>query len=465
MTLSNTFSQWFQSCPPGSANMWILFSRHGKVMLFVVSPFSEVAVSRRVWNTIAFPLCFCVSVLSPVTLLGQVDQQRAQAYFKEAATLCEREGGRLWGVSLIGPMVIADPVTHTIATSQPAPSGPRPPTLGFANAAMKWGDVRWSTFVWQMMPAEDQHARGRLMLHELFHRIQPQLGFVVRDGNNDHLDTLDGRYWMQLEWRALAKSLRSSGAARIAALRDALVFRLARRAQFSGAAENENLLEINEGLAQYTGTVASVASRAEAVDDAVDQLAKAAQIQTFIRTFAYASGAAYGLLLDDFSPGWARKVKSSDDLGQLLMAAARVKPAESSTAAANRYDGPALRLAEEKRDVERKARIAGLQRRFVDGPVLVLPAGGNFSFTTAGLTAIPGAGTLYPNFRVTSKWGTLEAAEVLMSSDRATLTVPAPTSVEGNMLRGDGWTITLSAGWGTRSGPRKGDKRIVEESP
>jgi hypothetical protein len=443
--------------------MWILFSRHGKVMLFVVSPFSEVAVSRRVWYTIAFPLCLCASVLNPVTVLGQVDDQRAQAYFKEAATLCEREGGRLWGVSLIGPMVIADPVTHTIATNQPAPNVPRPPTLGFANSAMKWGDVRWSTFVWQMIPADDQHARGRLMLHELYHRIQPQLGFEVRDGNNDHLDTLDGRYWMQLEWRALSKAIRSSGQERTAALRDALVFRLARRAQFSGAAENENLLEINEGLAQYTGTVASVSTRGEALDDAIDQLAKAPQNQTFIRTFAYASGVAYGLLLDDFSPGWARKVKQSDDLGQLVMAAAKIKPAESSTAAASRYDGPTLRLAEEKREVERKARIAGLRRRFVDGPLLVLPAGGNFTFSPAGMTAIPGAGTIYPNFRITSKWGSLEAAEVLMSTDKTTLTVPAPTAIEGTKLQGEGWAITLSPGWVTSSGPRKGDIKIVKE--
>ena len=401
-------------------------------MLFVVSLFSEVTVSSRIWCTGVFLLTVCPPVLCPVSAIGQVDERRAQDYFKEAVTLCEREGGRLWGVSLFRPMVITDPVTHTIATSQPAPSAPKPPTLGFANSAMKWGDDRWSTFVWQMIPADDQHERARLMLHELFHRIQPQLGFVVRDGNNDHLDTLDGRYWMQLEWRALAKALRSSGQERTAALRDALAFRLARRAQFSGAAENENLLEINEGLAEYTGTVASVSTRAEALDDAVDQLAKATQHPTFIRTFAYASGVAYGLLLDDFSPGWTRKVKQSDDLGNLLMAAAKVQPAESSTAAASRYDGPALRLAEEKREVERKARIAGLRKRFVDRPVLVLPAGGNFSFSPAGMTAIPHAGTIYPNFRITSKWGSLEAAEVLMSTDKATLTVPAPSANRRN---------------------------------
>jgi hypothetical protein len=164
-----------------------------------------------------------------VPAAAQIDRQRAATYFNEAAVLCAREGGRLWGVSLCGLMVFADPVTHSIATNRQEPTAKRPALLGYANAAMDWGGTRWTTVVWQMMPA-DEHARAVLMLHELFHRIQPQLGLLVNEGqNNDHLDTLDGRYWMQLEWRALAKSLGASGAARASAARDALAFRLARR--------------------------------------------------------------------------------------------------------------------------------------------------------------------------------------------------------------------------------------------
>ena len=30
---------------------------------------------------------------------AQVDQQRAQEFFKEAQAFCERDGGRRWGVS------------------------------------------------------------------------------------------------------------------------------------------------------------------------------------------------------------------------------------------------------------------------------------------------------------------------------------------------------------------------------
>src|SRR5262245_59338962 len=117
----------------------------------------------------------CLLAAVPVPAAAQVDARRAEVYFKEAADLCEREGGRLWVVSLCGPIVFADPVTKTIATNQPAPAAERPPVLGYANAALEWGGVRWSTYVWQMLPADDAHRRGRLMMHELFHRIQPQL--------------------------------------------------------------------------------------------------------------------------------------------------------------------------------------------------------------------------------------------------------------------------------------------------
>src|SRR5947207_15897680 len=87
----------------------------------------------------------CTAILAYVVIghpppaMAQVDQQRAQEYFKEARALCERDGGRLWGVSLCGPMVIADLKTQTLATSQPAPAGPWPRVLGLVHARIEWG--------------------------------------------------------------------------------------------------------------------------------------------------------------------------------------------------------------------------------------------------------------------------------------------------------------------------------------
>src|SRR5690349_5833182 len=112
-------------------------------------------------------LAIAMAIGSPLPLSGQVDPVRAEAYFKEAQAFCDRDAGRLWGISLCGPMVIADPGTGTIATNQPAPAGARPRNLGFANATTEWGGVEWSTFNWQVLSSFDPPSRGLLMMHEL----------------------------------------------------------------------------------------------------------------------------------------------------------------------------------------------------------------------------------------------------------------------------------------------------------
>ncbi len=394
--------------------------------------------------------------------LAQIDQRRAAEFFNEAKALCEREGGKLWKTSLCGPIVFADPATKTIATNQPAPESARPAVLGFANTAIDWGGVRWTTISWPFLAAM-QHGQGQVMIHELFHRIQPQLGLLVSDLPNDHLDTPDGRYWMQLEWKALSRALGSSGETRLAAVRDALAFRAARRGRFPGAAESERALEINEGLAEYTATVVAAGSRPEAMRNAIEQLAKAPAEPTFVRQFAYPVGAAYGILLDEYAPGWTHRIKPADDLGKLIEASAGIRPPKDVEATAESYGGPEIRGREARRDVEQKARVAELRRRFVDGPVLILPPGRNFSFSSIGITPIPGEGTIYPSFRIAAAWGTLEASAVLVSPDRGKLTVPAPFIVEGRTLKGDGWTVTSAEGWVVGPGPRAGDFQLVRE--
>jgi len=406
-----------------------------------------------------YRILLALLILSP-SALAQIDRNRAEEAFNQAKTLCERDGGKLWKVSLCGPIVIADPATGTIVTNQPAPDAPRPRVLGYVNSAVEWGGSRWTAISWPQLVAL-QKVQGLLLIHELFHRIQPDLGLLVQDQPSDHLETPEGRYWMQLEWKALSRAIGSQGQARSNALAGALAFRAARRSRFPGSAESERGYEINEGLAQYTGTVVAATSRADAVQSAIDQLAAAADEPTFVRQFAYPAGVAYGVLLDDYSPGWTHRIKSTDDIGRLVEPfAAKRETADLELTAAS-YGGPAIRERETRREAEHLARVAGLRRRFVEAPVLVLPRGRGAAFGSAGITAIPGEGTVYRTYRTTAEWGTLEASSVLVDTDRGRLTVPAPASVEGKALKGDGWTLSIADGWAVRSGARVGDFLLV----
>ena len=412
----------------------------------------------------------CTAILAyvvvghPPPAAAQVDQQRAQEYFKEAQALCERDGGKLWGISLCGPMVFTDAATKTIATSQPAPDGPRPGGLGFLNAPVTWAGARWSAYMWAFISPTDAQARGRLFIHELFHRIQPELKLLAGVGETPHLDALEGRYWLQLEWRALSRALSSSGAARAAAISDALAFRRARQAAFPGASAAEAADEIREGLAEYTAVVVAVPSNADAIAAAVRQLVTVAQEASFVRRFHAASGPAYGLLLDSFAPGWPRRVTAADDLAQMLTTAAKIEPAADAVAAASRYRGAELRVAEEQRDREQQAIIAELRRRYVDGPVLIVPRAGSGPTNNMGATVIPGAGTVFRSMANKGAWGFFDAkGGALVSADEETISLPAPVVVDATTLKGDGWTATVGPGWTVQPGPRPGSFRVVRQ--
>jgi len=382
--------------------------------------------------------------------VAQVDQQRAQEFFKDARALCERDGGRLWGVSVCAPMVIADRRTQTFATSQPAPEGARPRLLGVVNAPIQWGGATWGAYMWDDVANATPRHRMEVFLHELFHGVQPQLGLMAPALATEHLDAADGRYWLRLEWRALAQALRESGEQRNLAVRDALAFRQARRMLYPASVEDERGQEITEGLAAYTGTVLAAQSAADAIVGAVDLLdgaERTALEASFVRTFAYVSGPAYGLLLDASSPGWTRRVRSTDDLGTLVMRALAVQPATDAAASASRYGGAEIRASEEKREQERQQRLAELRRRFVGGPVLVITGGGSGMSDSRGSVVIPGVGTVYFGpFRASGDWGTLEAEKgVLVASDGGSRRLAAPARPDGAAIAGDGWTFKAAA--------------------
>src|SRR5258708_27733157 len=128
---------------------------------------------------------------------------------------------------------------------------------------------------------------------------------------------------------------------------------------------------MNEGLAEYSGTALAEPSVAARLPHVGKALHDPEQYPTFVRSFAYASGPAYGALLDAADGHWRRKLKRTDDLGVLLARASRVKP--TATVAATAYGAVALTAAEQTREAERQARLRAFQARFVDGPTLALP--------------------------------------------------------------------------------------------
>ncbi len=407
-----------------------------------------------------------------------IDQGSATQFFSEARTLSSRDGRRLWGETLYGPMMFVDRATRNVvaneADAKGALQGSRevwggrlPDAVLIANTAIEWSGVHWTMVGWPL--PEDRHSREKLMMHECFHRVQKNLGLELQDRPCGHLDSKDGRVWLKLEWRALGEALLARGTARHRTVQDALLFRAYRRSLFPGAAETERDMELSEGLAEYTGIRLSARSEAQALTDALVGLDLGARKPTFVRSFAYASGPAYGLLLDSSDPGWRRRVKEQPDLGDLLLKALaiRVAPGWKSQALhrATTYGLQGLVQDEARREGARKTLVMHFQSKLVDGPVLVIPRTKdfNYSFDPSHLLPLEGHGMAYPAIKVSGPWGLMEASGgALMTAED--LRIPAPEDPQSRPLKGAGWSLELTAGWTLVPGSRKGDYRLIQET-
>jgi hypothetical protein len=379
---------------------------------------------------------------------------RAQIAFRETRNLCEADAGRLWGVNLCGPVLIADFDRQRLLANQQDPgqqlqahlqafAGDLPTGHSRANTALDWSGLRWTQV---LAPLPDKtRERMRLLMHESFHRVQPELGLSGKETNPVHLDEESGRYWQRMEWRALAVALRSEGDRRWDAVRDAWAFRQCRQQRFGQARNLEWLLVRNEGMAEYTGV--KLAWGADAELQVAAALEKADGWSSLPRQFAYATGPAWGLLLDQASRTWRERLLGGADLNDLISEELPVDEVPPTDLRLARYGSDAVFAQERELAKARIAERRRLESRLVGGNVLVLPlAEMQMSFDYQDLQPLPPHGTVYHTITVSDRWGRIEVhGDALISTDFTRLQVPG--SDGSDPLNGPGWTLQLSAGW------------------
>jgi hypothetical protein len=379
------------------------------------------------------------------SLLASIDLGAAQHAHSELQAMCDRDGGRIWGRSVCGPIVFAEHGTREavqIAGGTVTPTRV-PDSIGIANTAVDWDGKRWTMVVWPL--PKSTIARRALLAHESFHGVQKDLGLPMTNPANAHLDTAEGRYWMRMEWRALARGLATGDDAAIA---DALTFRAKRRALTASAAEEERALEMNEGLAEHTGYALAVPHVRERVAALVKKLADAEKSETFARSFAYTSGPAWGALLEMRDPRWTRRVKATDDFGDLIRVQPHVQVRTSE------YGGDAMLAEEQARATRKRELMSRLQATFIDGPVLTIPlANMQFTFDPNHVQPFGERGSVYETLEVRDAWGKIVVTKggALITSDFQKLIV---------RVGGEGYVLTLNEGWKVVAGRREGDKTV-----
>lgn len=280
-----------------------------------------------------------------------------------------------------------------------------------ANTAINWNGRRWSMLLLPL-PA-NKFDRINLLAHELFHRLQPAIGFPLFNPANNHLDEKEGRIYLRLELAALRKALTAATPSRMRLyLTDAVTFRKYRYSIYPAAAVTENELELNEGLAEYTGCILAGRSRKETLLHFNRVLTDFLSTPSFVRSFAYHTIPVYGYLLYATQKHWNKNVTPATNLVDyfirvfnLILPGDLLKSVENSL---SKYNGVTIIAEETARETKTKMLVAAYTRKFVDSSHFELRFEQmNISFDPGNIVPVGDHGSVYPNLRVSDKWGIL----------------------------------------------------------
>lgn len=371
-----------------------------------------------------------------------------------------KKASSIWNKDLYGNILLVVPETRQFFTNQPdAPNslqtesnlftGTLPENLNIANTSIQWNGKCWAMI---MLPLpEDKFERINLLAHELFHCAQPSLGFVQNNQESPHLDKKEGRIYLRLEMEALLKALLSeTEKEQKRHLTHAFIFRKYRNSLFPESAQLENLLELNEGIAEYTGLMVSGRTKNQTKEHFISSINEFFKNSSYVRSFAYYTIPIYGYLLSFKIPFWNQNIHSNSQLIDFFIEAFELQlPADVKpliTHISNEYNGETIFAEEEKREERIKQEIADYKRKFTEKFHVELKFEQmNISFDPRNLTPLEEMGTIYPTLRLTDNWGILEVNKgALISINWDKITLSHPTKIALQTIEGDGWLLQLN---------------------
>jgi hypothetical protein len=391
-----------------------------------------------------------------------INKDSIQIYFNEIKEATKHHF-KLWNTDIYGQILFVNPEDRmlyandkdTLGILKPDGNiftGILPKEINIANTSIAWGGKVWA-MIFLPLP-DDKNEMLRLCTHELFHRAQSKLGFKISDEGNNHLDSKDGRIFLRLELTALKKALLSdSPNEEKKHLTNAFIFRKYRNSLFASSGTNENLLELNEGLAEFTGVIMGGLKKKALREQLAKDITDFFGVPTYVRSFPYRTTPAYGCLLYLTKKDWNLEVNSETNLTDYFIKNFTITIPENLADAVkvteNDYNYADILSEENSREEKIKEIISFYKNLFIDGPHFELRFERmSISFDTRNIMPLEKYGTVYPNMRVSDNWGILNVTDgALVSSgwDKVTVSIPLKTDMQN--VSGKGWTLELKEGY------------------
>lgn len=422
------------------------------------------------------PIVLLAIILSSLSCFCQSGFADTAALWFEELRQATKQNAPLWKSDIYAPLLLVNPSTREVfanfadSAGQLQPNGniytgSLPATVNIANTAIEWAGQYWAMVMLPLSQAKSN--RINLLTHELFHRAQKSLGFFASSPDNNHLDKKDGRIYLRLELEALKKAvLAPTRVELLQHLGHAIYFRRERYAAYPGADTTENLLELNEGICEFTGFIMSGREGYEARKYFAGRLTAFTGSGSFIRSFAYETVPVYGFLLNPTKKGWNREITQNSNLTDFFATAFAISPPDrrkNTTATIGKEYGYAQILAEETaREEQFLQQFAKYQALFIDSVHVEIPLFKmNMSFDYTRQFSMDTLGMVYPSIRITDDWGILQAEQgALINPGWNQVNIGYPLSVTENKASGEGWTLELNEGFVLEKDENTGNYRV-----
>ena len=394
--------------------------------------------------------------------VSERDYNQAKVAFSELKEALKNDDGKLWNHKLDGPILLINRETRIIIANELDGKGELikqgdyyigkfPDEMTIANTAVDWNGKRWTMVV---MPLPDsKEERLNLLIHESFHRIQPLIGFdSLNETQNNHLDSKEGRIYLKLELEALKGALNSDKPENH--IKNALLFRQYRQQLFPGAKASENSVEINEGLAEFTGSILSGRTKDDLKKHYISNIDKFYNVPTFVRSFPYQTISIYGYFMRQSDDKWNLKINKKTNLTDFILAFFKINQTnfdkENIMKIGKSYNIDSIMEFEQNRELKRLEQIKKYKAQFLGDSIITIKLiNMNIGFNPSNMMPLDSFGTVYPYIRISDKWGILEvdSCGALMSSDWNYVTITYPEMITDTLIRGKGWKLKLNEDW------------------
>lgn len=395
----------------------------------------------------------------------------ASFLFKEVKRICDNDGGELWGENLFSKAILINIDNRFFVANDSLPIdncarkgmyfiGYLPNIYPMANSTLKVGSKKYASIRYSDKNEFDTLLYIRTFIHEMFHVFMSSNNYDNVTYNNPHMDTRDGRVYLQLELLALKKALISNGVNRKEAIKEALCFRNKRQSLFPNSKANENNFEIQEGLAQYTEYSLAIFSERERMSTLLNSIDRLIKETSYMRSFGYETGASYAFL-NNISNDWRKTVFIENDLSKITMNLYGVNDTEVDTSNLSiyikNYDYKSILLKEDSIEGAKEIFKLNIIERFNNGVLLVADLEDNSFSIISNMIQLDSTSTYFPYIKLTGKFGYINSKNeaIINWLKNEVYFLLENIIVENNKTNSNDIVVDINKGWGIEKRDRQ----------